>query len=151
MTAPRKAWFSQNVYPKRGACFVLQIVKTRKQRPKDYSKYLFGKIVSAFCSAGRFVHCKNRPQINAGPRRMLCVRSQESGHAPPRTNFDVGWCSMISVAIIDSTSPKSYSTPVHFCILEVAEFCLFNEDFGRKYTWSCGIWSFKWISFNWSF
>ena len=27
-------------------------------------------------------------------------------------------------------------------VLEVAEFCLFNEDFGRKYMWSCGILSF---------
>ena len=25
---------------------------------------------------------------------------------------------------------------------EVAEFCLFNKDFGRKYEWSCGISSF---------
>jgi hypothetical protein len=25
---------------------------------------------------------------------------------------------------------------------EVAEFCLFKEDFGRKYMWSCGILSF---------
>ena len=26
-----------------------------------------------------------------------------------------------------------------FVSLEVAEFCLFNEDFRRKYMWSCGI------------
>ena len=33
---------------------------------------------------------------------------------------------------------------------EVAKFCLLNEDFGRKYEWSCGISSF-YVAFVWYF
>ena len=35
----------------------------------------------------------------------------------------------------------SYGMIIHLH-LEVAEFCLFNQNFGRKYVWSCGILSF---------
>ena len=52
---------------------------------------------------------------------------------------------------------RTPSTPEYVCVYiheahfatrnpldsqEVAEFCLFNQDFGRKYVWSCGILSF---------
>ena len=42
-----------------------------------------------------------------------------------------GWLSLAlacPVSSADAGSPQ-----------EVAEFCLFNEDFGMKYMWSCGI------------
>ena len=38
-----------------------------------------------------------------------------------------------------------------FLLQEVAEFCLFNEDFGKKQMWSCRILSLLLISFNLSF
>ena len=36
----------------------------------------------------------------------------------------------------------TYKYQVPSQVQEVAEFCLFNQDFGRKYVWSCGILSF---------
>ena len=38
--------------------------------------------------------------------------------------------------------PKCIILYVGRSYLEVAEFCLFNQDFGRKYVWSCGTLSF---------